>query len=345
MVAQPHRRRGDRFGLGWDDAARGAVVHDLERPTRVGRCDHRLAGEERLVRPETEVLVDGRVVGGKAGGVEIGELFGRHTTGEAHPRSEPAIAGELLEPRAVRTVACHDDLQHRLDGGRFEEQVDPLRPVEPIHRQHEVAVPVVPVGELLGGMGQHLGDEPCRPLEPARDVLRGREQPCCLAEPDAVEFLHLPANRAILGRFAELTEVGAVELVGLPELVYEPHALLRMLYEVRGELRRDDHVDALAIGLGQIEQAPEKRLGQHAGAGIPLERHGDAVRLVAAHPQLLDERVAEDLCPTARERHLWSDDRYPHRRPSASFREALSPLPRAGRPAPAGRRSGGALPH
>ena len=313
MVAQPHGRRGHRRTLGSDDAAGRAVVHHLERAACVGRRDHGLAGEERLVRPEPEVLVDRRVERGEARGVEIRELVGGHPTGESHPPGDPALARELLEPAAVGPVTRDDDLERRLGRRRLEEQVDALGAVEPIHRQHELAVPVVAVGEILGGMGHHLGDEPRRPLEPPGDVLRRGEEPGCLAEPDPVELLDLPSNRAILRRLAELPEIGAVELVGLPELVHEPDALLRVPHEVRRELRRDDHVDALAVRLGQVEQPPEERLGQHACPGVPLERHRDAVRLVAACAQLLDERVAEDLHPAVRERHLGPDDRDPHR--------------------------------
>ena len=86
--------------------------------------------------------------------------------------------------------------------------------------------------------------------------------------------------------------------------MHEPDAFLRVPHEVRRELRRDDHVDALAVCLGQIEQPPEKRLRENPRAGIPLERHGDAVRLVAARTQLVDEGVAEDLRAAPRERHL-----------------------------------------
>ena len=175
-------------------------------------------------------------------------------------------------------------------------------------------MPVVPVVELLRRMRHHLGDEPGRALEAARDVLRRGEEAARLAEPDAVELLHLPADRAILRRLAELAELGAVELVGLPKLVHEPDALLRMPNEVGGNLVATTMSIALAVGLGQIEQAPEKRLSQDPGARIPLERDRDAVGLVAPRPQLLDERVGEDLAPPVRERHLGSDDRDPHRR-------------------------------
>ncbi len=159
----------------------------------------------------------------------------------------------------------------------------------------------------------HLGDEPRRALQPTGHVLRRGEQARRLAEPDPVELLNAPANRPVLRRLAELTEIGAVELVGLPELVHEPDALLGMPHEVRRELRRDDHVDPLAVRLRQVEEAPEEGLCEHPCPGVPLERNGDAVGVVPAGLQLPDERIAEDLDPAVRERHLGPDDRDPHR--------------------------------
>ena len=129
VVAQPDGRRGDRRGLGGDDAPGRAVVHDLERPAGVGRGDHRLAGEERLVRAEPEVLVDRRVERREAGRVEIGELRrvgrgpakrtrpverrGRATSCSSRSRSGPSPA----------TTTWSDGSQR----GRLDQQVDPLR--------------------------------------------------------------------------------------------------------------------------------------------------------------------------------------------------------------------------
>ena len=48
-------------------------------------------------------------------------------------------------------------------------------------------------------MWEHLGDEARRALEPAGDVARGREQARRLTERDAIEILHLAAQRAVLG--------------------------------------------------------------------------------------------------------------------------------------------------
>ena len=67
-------------------------------------------------------------------------------------------------------------------GGRLEQQVDPLRAVEPVDREDEVVVAVAAVGERLRRVRQHLGVEPGRALEPVGDVARGREERPRLAE-------------------------------------------------------------------------------------------------------------------------------------------------------------------
>ena len=127
-----------------------------------------------------------------------------------------------------------------------------------------------------------------------------------------VELLHLAAQRPVLGRRAELPELGAVQLVRLPELVHEPDALLRVANDVRRELRRDDDVDPPAVRLVEVEHPPEERLGEHTCARVPLERHGDEVGLVAPRPQLVDEFVGEDLGAAPGERHLRPQHGDPH---------------------------------
>ena len=166
--------------------------------------------------------------------------------------------------------------------GGLDQQVDPLRAVEPADREDEVAVLVAAVRQLLRRVRHHLGVEPGRALEPVGDVARGGEDLARLAERDPVELLDLAPDRPLLGRLAELAERGAVELVGLAELVDEPDDLVRVADDVRGELRRDHEVDPPAVRLLEVEQPPEERLGQHALARIPLERDADEVGVVAA---------------------------------------------------------------
>ena len=310
--------------IGIDDAAGRAVVDDVERPAGVGRRDHRLAGEERLVRPEAEVLVDRRVVGGEARGVEVGQLRRVDASREADPAVDATVGRELPQPVAVRPLADDDDLERGLERGCLDQQVDALGAIEPVDREDEVPVAVVVVGELLPGMGQHLGDEPRRALQPAGDVAGGREQAARLAERDAVEILHLAANGPVLGALGELPQRGAVELVGLPELVHEPDPLLGVAHDVRRELRRDDHVDRPPVALGEVEQAPRERLGQDLGARVPLERDRDDLRLVSPRAQLLDQRVGEDLGAPVGEGHLRPAHGNAHRGYPFSLRNAAS---------------------
>ena len=135
-------------------------------------------------------------------------------------------------------------------------------------------------------MGHHLGGDVRRAREAVGDVLRRGEDAARLAEADAVEALHLPAERPVGRRFGELAELRAVELVRLAELVQQPDDLVRMAHAVRRELRRDHHVDRAAVRFGQVGEPPEERLAQHARARVPLERERDDVGLVAAPAKL-----------------------------------------------------------
>ena len=153
-------------------------------------------------------------------------------------------------------------------------------------------------------MWKHLGLEAGRRLEPRGDVARDGEEARGLAERDAVEVLHLPTQRALLRRVAELPERRPVQLVRLAELVDEPHALLGVAHEIGRELRRHHHVDSPAVRLVEVEQPPQERLREDARAGIPLERNGDEICLVIPGAELLDELIREDLDAPVRERHL-----------------------------------------
>src|SRR4029450_12218525 len=145
-------------------------------------------------------------------------------------------------------------------------------------------------------------------------VERGREDLAGLRQRNPVELLDPAAHRPLLRRLAELSELGAVELVRLPELVHEPDDLVRVADAVRGKLGRDHELDPAAVRLVEVEQPPEERLGQYALTGIPLERDADEVGLVPALAELLDEVVGEDLDAAARERHLRSADGDLHER-------------------------------
>ena len=199
VVAKPGRRpRRPRPASGATTSPVRAVVDDLERPAGVGRRDDRLLGEERLVRDHPEVLVDGRVVDGEAARVEVGELVVADAAGERGAAVEAALARERLEPLAVGPVARDHDAQRRVERGRLEQQVDPLRAVEPVDREDEVAVAVGAVRQLLRRLRQHLGLEPGRALEPVGDVAGDREEPPRLAERDPVEPLDRAPQRPVL---------------------------------------------------------------------------------------------------------------------------------------------------
>ena len=161
-------------------------------------------------------------------------------------------------------------------------------------------------------MREHLGLEPGRLPQPLGDVARGREEEAGASERVAVDLADALPDRAVEAGGAELPELGPVELVGLAPLVDEPDHLVRVLDQVRGELRRD-HEIGLDLGVGvQVDQAPHQPARQDALVRPGLERDGHQVGLVAARPQLGDQPVGEDLDPAADEHRLRAADRDPH---------------------------------
>ena len=220
----------------------------------------------------------------------------------------------MLEPLAVGTGSGDDDAERGVGRRRLEQQVDALRAVEPPDREHEVAVLVEAVVELLRRREHDLRVEPERGAQPVGDVLRDREALLGLAERSPVELVDRSSRRPVDRALAELRELGAVEVVRLTELVHEPDALARVAHGVARELRRDQQVDLAPLDFGQVEHAPDERALEHALAGIPLERHGDERRLVPALVQLLRQALREHFRAAVRERHLRMGDDDPHRR-------------------------------
>ena len=215
-------------------AGRGSQTSPVRRsvttssgPAGVGGRDDGLLGEKRLEGHHAEVLVHGRVVDGEAASVEVGQLGLVDAAGERHAPVEALPRRQLLEPSAVGPVAGDHAAQRRVGGERLEHEVDALRAVEPADREHEVAVLVAAIVEVLRRMRHHLGGNVGRAREAVGDVLGGGEDAPRLAEAEAVEPLHLPAERAVGRRLGELAELGAVELVRLPELVQQPDDLVR----------------------------------------------------------------------------------------------------------------------
>ena len=103
-----------------------------------------------------------------------------------------------------------------------------------------------------------------------------------------------------------------VELVGLPELMHEPDDLVRMVDQVRRELRRDHEVRRRRAAGEQIDEPPHQPALEQPLVRPRLERHADDVRLVPASPELRDQLVREDLGASAHERLLRAADGDPH---------------------------------
>ena len=300
-------------------AARGSVTSPVRPvldghgdPPRVRGRDDRLLGAVGLVGDHPVVLVDGRVVDGEAGRVELGQLVVADAAGEGGAAVEPALARDRLESLAVGAVACDHDAQRRIERGRLEEQVDPLRPVEPVDGEDEVVVAVGAVRQLLRRRQQRLRLQPERPLEPVGDVAGDREEPPGLAERDPVQVVDRAPQRPVRRFFGKLPQIGSVELVRLPELMDEPDDLVRVADHVGGELRRDHEVDGPAVRLLEVDEPPEERLREDAGARIPLERDRDEIGVVPVLLQLEREPLREQLRPAALERDLRRADRNSH---------------------------------
>ena len=130
---------GERGGPRLDDEPGLAVGDDLERPAGVGRRHDRLLGEERLVRDHPEVLVDRRVVDGEAARVESRRAPPRRRGRRSATRPLSPCCARALEPLAVGAVAGDHDAQPRVARRRLDQQVDPLRAVEAVDREDEVA--------------------------------------------------------------------------------------------------------------------------------------------------------------------------------------------------------------
>ena len=145
-------------------------MHDVERASGVGGGDDRLAGQERLVRAEPEVLVERRVVRREARCVETGQLGSVGAAREADTPADAAVACEAPQPVAVGAIADDDDLERGLERSRLDQQVDALGTVESVDREDEVPMTRVVVVEVLRRGPQHLGHEPRRALQAARHV-------------------------------------------------------------------------------------------------------------------------------------------------------------------------------
>ena len=89
-------------GIGRGHDARHVVLHELERPARVGRRDHGLAGEEALDRHVAVVLVLRGIEGRPAPGVEVDHVARGHEAEEVHPVGDPERRREAAQVALVR---------------------------------------------------------------------------------------------------------------------------------------------------------------------------------------------------------------------------------------------------
>ena len=258
MGAQPGERLGDGARSRFADEAGSPVLDDLERAARVARRHDRLLGQERLEGDEAHVFVDRRIEDREALRVLVGEGVVVQPARERDPPVEPVAARELLEPWAIGAFARDHDAQVAVGGRGLEQEVDPLRAVEPSRRR---------------GRSRRTRRSGTRAAEAAAAAPRPRARPTCssldatfseiansrcASERRPVQPVHCASRGAVERLLPVLAELGAVEVVGLAELVDEPHHLVGMANDVGGELRPDHEVDRAALHLLEVEQAPDE---------------------------------------------------------------------------------------
>ena len=134
-----------------------------------------------------------------------------------------------------------------------------------------------------------------------------------LAERDAVGLPDHVAHRRAVVLTLQIGVVGVVpELVGGPVLVDQPDDLALVLREVGRELQPDHRVDLQAVGLGDVEAAPDRHLVRELARRVPLAGDLDEIGLVPGGSQGAHQRLGVRLRAAANERGLRMQDRDPH---------------------------------
>ena len=121
--------------------------------------------------------------------------------------------------------------------------------------------PFVAVVELLGRVRSTSATRPVERWEPSRHV-SATWRTSRVASPSETRSSSCTRRRSARSSAdrPNWPEDGAVELVRLPELVHHRTRLSGWRSEIGRELRRNDHVDGPAVGLGEVDESPEKGL-------------------------------------------------------------------------------------
>ncbi len=160
---------------------------------------------------------------------------------------------------------------------------------------------------------QRLRRDPERGPEPFLDVVRVGEHPLRLAQRDPVGLPHHVPNGAAVVLALEVGVVGVIpQLVGGAVLMDQPHDLALVLGQVGRELQPDHGVDLQAVGLADVEAAPDRHLmGEHAWR-IPVARDLHQIGLMPGDAERLHQRLGMRLGTPTHERGLRMQDRDPH---------------------------------
>ena len=140
---------------------------------------------------------------------------------------------------------------------RADDEVDALVAFETADRQHVITRRTR--GELAGQrwrVVERLGGQAVVAGEPRGGVARVGEQPGRFAEDLVVERNQPVAQPDVRLGVPELAVRRVEQIVDRAVLVEQPGHLARVADEIGRKLGRNHRVDALAVGLGQIDQPP-----------------------------------------------------------------------------------------
>lgn len=122
-------------------------------------------------------------------------------------------------------------------------------------------------------------------------------------------LLESPPLRSV----GEAVDPGVVEVVGLAELMEQPHHLVGVTGDVRREARSDQQIDGDLARPREVEQAPGQRRAHDLLTRIPLEGKLDDFGCEAASRERTLQSAGVPLRPSPLERHLSRRDDYPWR--------------------------------
>ena len=327
---QPVDGVGERLGRRLADESRLPVRHELEDSPGIVRRHHGLAREERLHRDVAVVLVHGRVERRTAArrrgrAAPRWRRSPRARRGRRAPR--PSICFSSSGPSGPSpAITRRARLRHALHG--VDEQGSPASGGRAAPRRGGSR------RTRRSGTGRGAAAEGRAPRPRARcsvssrratffEIVKTRRHS---PRPRRVHRANRLAHLAVLRRVAEGAELGPPEVVGLAVLVEEPRHLARVPDEIARELRGDHEIDANAVALLDVEQAPGEGLPRDLGHRVPPERERSRRRPETRAGAAASRSSAARISAPPTTKGAWTA----HTRTVFIRRRAASRAPRAG---------------